>query len=358
MDRKRKPRVSKKSITQKQSVKQSSKQKQVVNINLSNQLPDKPVRRRPATRKPPSTPPPPPDLQQPPSHSPDGSYGSQTIVMYQPASSVLSPPAFGGQIAGTAPGLGLPQQSGNRLGQPISRTMNPAPNLGISQGISGLSEGSAFDSIPPAQAQAYPYFPPQLETIPLDPVRISQNAGIKLNRGNPFRDDNISLSDRSIQSASNPFQGRSAESEIGTFEQTMATNELIRREEDPVNTNNPDTQDIIDEYTGQQIPTGDYLTNERSDSGRSQLATSDYLMTSPPPPTGRPRGRPFQEVTDLDRVILQQYVRIQNIPARQRSEQDRALFEEGRRLINAKRNNPYIASIYQTLRKQYLESGK
>ena len=329
MDRKRKARVSKKSMTQKQA----SKQKQVVTVNIGNnqQIPQPQLRYERRRRQPKSRNPPPPSPPPAPS----------TIVMYQP-SSVL-PPAFGGQIAGSAPGLGISQTDGNRLGQSISRPLNIGiANPDISQGISGLSMGSSFDgrgdSIPPAQA--YP-FPPQLAPVIQDPVRIFQNAGSKLSRSNPFRSDDVSLGERSIDREANPFEGRAADTDILNFQQAIATNELLRREESQNNTNTPATQDIVDEYNGQQIPVGQYM-----------------MDPIPPPPAILKKGRPFKMITDEEYAILEQYVRISTISARQRSEQDRSLFDMGKRILAAKRNNPFIAGIIQSLKVDYENSGK
>lgn len=202
-------------------------------------------------------------------------------------------------------------------------------------------------NIPPFQ----PYrLPPMLESIPADPVLVKQNA-----RPNPFRDP--------IEPSLPSFEGRVQDTNIRNFEEIRAMNDLLKKENDPYNTIDDEQQNITDSYNANQYASLDPRISDDADKSPAGSFQGDTIpspeppteMYSPPPPR---RGRPEMTPTEQEIETLRQFIRVKNIPAKQRNAIDAELFVKGRKLLAAKRKNETIQEIFQQLNEAYENSGK
>ena len=345
-----------------QTVSQKSKQNQTVNITLGN-LGTR--ARLPRTTNPPQpksgytggTPPPPP-----PSYSP-------SIIMYSPGLS--NPAPFSApiqqQTLGTSVSTPMNPPVSSRVVSTGSELLNREPSLPpgqsyrlhtrldpstpIASRVILSSSGSELlnmeQNIPPVQAYR---LPPMLDTIPADPVIIRQNA-----RPNPFRDP--------IEPSLPEFEGRAQETDLRNFEEIRAMNDLIKKENDPYNNIDDEQQNITDSYNANQYASLDPRISDDADKSPAGSFQGDTIpspeppteMYSPPPPR---RGRPEMTPTEQEIETLRQFIRVKNIPAKQRNAIDAELFVKGRKLLAAKRKNETIQEIFQQLNEAYENSGK
>jgi hypothetical protein len=194
-------------------------------------------------------------------------------------------------------------------------------------------------NIPPFQ----PYrLPPMLEPLPPEPVLVKQNA-----RPNPFRDP--------IEPSLPSFEGRVQETDIRNFEEIRAMNDLLKKENDPYNNIDDEQQNITDSYNANQYASLDPRISDDYQEDTIPSPEPPTEMYSPPPPR---RGRPEMTPTEQEIETLRQFIRVKNIPAKQRNAIDAELFVKGRKLLAAKRKNEMIQEIFQQLNEAYENSGK
>jgi hypothetical protein len=180
-----------------------------------------------------------------------------------------------------------------------------------------------------------------LEVIPPEPVLVKSKASPY----NPFSDQ------YPIEPSLPPFEGRVQETDLRNFEEIMAVNDLLKKENDPYNNIDDEQQNITDTYNANQYSSLDPAISDDADPIPSPEPPTD--MFSPPK-----RGRPVMAPTEQEIETLRQFIRVKNIPAKHRNPQDAALFKDGQRLRAAKRNNPIIQEIFDQLTQAYENSGK
>jgi len=181
-----------------------------------------------------------------------------------------------------------------------------------------------------------------LEPLPPEPVLVKQNA-----RPNPFRDP--------IEPSLPSFEGRVQETDIRNFEEIRAMNDLLKKENDPYNNIDDEQQNITDSYNANQYASLDPRISDDYQEDTIPSPEPPTEMYSPPPPR---RGRPEMTPTEQEIETLRQFIRVKNIPAKQRNAIDAELFVKGRKLLAAKRKNEMIQEIFQQLNEAYENSGK
>lgn len=192
------------------------------------------------------------------------------------------------------------------------------------------------------QAQAY-RVSPILNPIVEQPVRIENKAGKR-------------IPNHPIQTSSSPSQGYAYEEPYRDFAQIKSYNELVRESKD---TQSAIENSVLDSYNlyrntdpaepppefddRRSLSSGAEEENQPSfDQPQSSFAQPQQSQESP----NRSRGRPYLRFTDEDLTLLEAYLRIKTtLRANQRNPEQKQIYDSGSKLVDNRRNNPYLKPI-------------
>ena len=195
---------------------------------------------------------------------------------------------------------------------------------------------STYDEAIP-QAQAY-RLPPELEPIPLVPVYVERNSGSYI----PYKPE--------IFPSSFAFQGEAYKEPIRDFEQTQSRNDLLAKDRDIYNTNLARQQSIIDNFN--------LMRNTGPNEDDIPASDDQNILESPIEREYKKPGRIAKEITQEERTMLERYLRIKSIPARQRSPSQQLEYQRGYDFAQSRKRNPYVINALKEIQTELFNEGK